>query len=224
LIRGIVALLLGIVLILIPISGKHLLIRYMGIFWLASGASSLRWGLHGARATRLWLLAGIVGVLGGLVLIFHQGLANFVELVFLFQLFALVAILTDLLHILGGYRIRQEHGRQWAWGDFFLGLVQIHHGCADPFIPSGSSTRFGLCSHNMGINRRYRVYYGRHQAEETSPCDQMTCRVEILGDGVPVLGGVNSLFFVMIENQRYSRRPRRRYLLFRIPSFLISVF
>ncbi len=72
LIRGIVALLLGIALLLIPVSGKHLLVRYMGIFWLVTGASSLRWGLHGARATRLWLLAGIVGVLGGLVLIFHQ--------------------------------------------------------------------------------------------------------------------------------------------------------
>jgi uncharacterized membrane protein HdeD (DUF308 family) len=125
LIRGIVALLLGIALILIPISGKHLLVRYMGIFWLVSGASSLRWGLHGARATRLWLLAGIVGVLGGLVLIFHQGLANYFELVILIQLFALVAILTGLLHILGGYRIHQEHGRHWAWGGFFLGLVQI---------------------------------------------------------------------------------------------------
>ena len=125
LIRGIVALLLGIALLLIPVSGKHLLVRYMGIFWLVSGASSLRWGLHGARATRLWLLAGIVGVLGGLVLIFHQGLANYVELDKLLQLFALVAILTGLLHILGGYRIRQEHGRQWAWGGFFLGLVQI---------------------------------------------------------------------------------------------------
>ena len=125
LIRGIVALLLGIALLLIPVSGKHLLVRYMGIFWLVSGASSLRWGLHGARATRLWLLAGIVGVLGGLVLIFHQGLANYVELDKLLQLFALVAILTGLLHILGGYRIRQEHGSQWAWGGFFLGLVQI---------------------------------------------------------------------------------------------------
>jgi uncharacterized membrane protein HdeD (DUF308 family) len=125
LIRGIVALQLGIALILIPVSGKHLLVRYMGIFWLVSGASSLRWGLHGARATRLWLLAGIVGVLGGLVLIFHQGLANYVELDKLLQLFALVAILTGLLHILGGYRIRQECGRQWAWGGFFLGLVQI---------------------------------------------------------------------------------------------------
>lgn len=125
LIRGVVALLLGIALLLIPITGKHRLVRYMGIFWLVTGASSLRWGLHGARATRLWLLAGIVGVLGGLVLIFHQGLANYVELDKLLQLFALVAILTGLLHILGGYRIRQEHGRQWAWGGFFLGLVQI---------------------------------------------------------------------------------------------------
>ena len=32
------------------------------------------------------------------------------------DLFAVVAILTGLLHVLGGYRIRQDYGRKWSWG------------------------------------------------------------------------------------------------------------
>ncbi len=39
----------------------------------------------------------------------------------------------------------------------------------------------------------------------------MTGRVEILGDEMPVRGGVSLLYIVMIDHLRYSRRPRRWY-------------
>ena len=55
----------------------------------------------------------------------HSLIASLVAPRVIINLFAMVAILTGLLHVLGGYRIRQDHGRRWSWGSFFLGVVQI---------------------------------------------------------------------------------------------------
>jgi uncharacterized membrane protein HdeD (DUF308 family) len=125
LIRGITALLLGIALLLAPVKGKSMMARYMGMYWIASGAMSISWGRRAARRPGLWLVAGLVGVIGGVVVVAHSLLAPLRGRTIIVELFAVAAILTGLLHVLGGYRIRQEYGRRWSGGGFFLGLVQI---------------------------------------------------------------------------------------------------
>jgi uncharacterized membrane protein HdeD (DUF308 family) len=63
LVRGILALTLGLALLIQPVKVHSFLITSMGIFWLVSGVMSIRWGLSGRRARGMPLLAGIVGVL-----------------------------------------------------------------------------------------------------------------------------------------------------------------
>ena len=80
-------------------------------------------------------------------------------------------------------------GKFW-WLSLIRGVVALLLGIALLLIPI---TGKHLLVRYMGIYRRYRFYNGRHQAEGTSPCDQVTGRVEILGDEMPVRGGVGSL-------------------------------
>ena len=88
----------------------------MGVYWLASGVMSITWGLRAASQPGVWLVAGIVGVIGGVAIVRHSLIAALVAPTVMVNLFAVVAILTGLLHLLGGYRIRQDHGRKWSWG------------------------------------------------------------------------------------------------------------
>ena len=125
LLRGIAALLLGVSLLVVPTRGRPMLATYMGMYWLSSGLLSILWGLRGARLTRLWLLAGIIGVLSGVMIVIHRLFAPPLDPAIFVYAFASVAILTGVMHILGGYQIRQHHGRRWARGSFFLGLFEI---------------------------------------------------------------------------------------------------
>ena len=125
LVRGIAALLLGLALLVAPVRSRPMMAQYMGTYWLASGVMSITWGLRVARRPGVWLVAGIVGVIGGVAIVSHSLIASLVAPRVMVDLFAVVAILTGLLHLLEGYRIRQDHGRKWSWGSLFLGVVQI---------------------------------------------------------------------------------------------------
>jgi uncharacterized membrane protein HdeD (DUF308 family) len=125
LLRGFAALLLGASLLVAPTRGRPMLATYMGMYWLSSGALSILWGLRGARYTRLWLLAGIIGALSGVVIVSHRFFAPPLDPAIFVYAFATVAILTGVMHILGGYQIQQQSGRRWSRGSFFLGLFEI---------------------------------------------------------------------------------------------------
>lgn len=127
-IRGVVALVLGLALVLVPTQAKSALARYFGMYWMVTGGTTIFWGLRGARATKLWLLAGSIGVIGGTILVFNEMISSATMLELTLDVFAAFAIITGLLHLAGGYRIRQRVGRGWAWGDTFLGLMQIAMG------------------------------------------------------------------------------------------------
>lgn len=139
LIRGIVALLLGLAMIFTTSHATSALGRYFGMFWMVTGGTSLYWGTRGARATRLWLIAGLIAIVGGAVLFFNEWISSSTVLELTTNVFAVFAIFTGILHIGGGYRIRQKVGRKWAWGDLFLGLLQIMMGVMLLDMPSSIS-------------------------------------------------------------------------------------
>lgn len=56
-VRGMLAISLGIALVFQPDKARPGLVSFMGMFWLFSGIVSLRWGVHGERARGLSLLA-----------------------------------------------------------------------------------------------------------------------------------------------------------------------
>ncbi len=66
-VRGILATLLGLALLVQPDRARPLLVNFMGMFWLASGIMSVRWGASGQPTRQIWpILAGIAGIIAGI--------------------------------------------------------------------------------------------------------------------------------------------------------------
>jgi uncharacterized membrane protein HdeD (DUF308 family) len=57
--RSVLALALGLALILHPDKTRPMLVNFIGMFWLAAGTMSLRWGASGERARRMSVVIAI---------------------------------------------------------------------------------------------------------------------------------------------------------------------
>jgi len=131
LIRGMLAVTLGVTLLFWPDKARPMLVNFMGMFWLVSGVVSLRWGVHGERARGLSLLAGAAGVLAGLGMLSRRFTQGMVGEDVLLSVIGLIIILTGLMHIFGGFRTGPvethlfSQNRKWSWTAFLLGLFEI---------------------------------------------------------------------------------------------------
>ncbi|MFC2053038.1 HdeD family acid-resistance protein [Chloroflexota bacterium] len=125
LLRGIAALLLGITLLLQQDQTRSTMIKYIGIYLLASGILSFLWGISVGRHVGLWSLAGFIGVVGGLLFIFHSPLEDLITDLVLVLIFGLIMLIAGLMHIFGGFRTGTDYGRAWSWGSLLLGSVEI---------------------------------------------------------------------------------------------------
>ena len=143
LIRGLLALSLGIVLLFLPDKTRPMLGNFMGMFWLASGIISLRWSASGKRARRSGILAGVIGVLAGLAML-TRGVTNaWIRQDILFSLLGVVMLLTGILHTFGGFRVGE---RQWSWTSFMLGIFEVVLGLMLIIEPMGRSIFFYLAA------------------------------------------------------------------------------
>jgi uncharacterized membrane protein HdeD (DUF308 family) len=127
LVRGLLAITLGLALLIQPVEVHSFLITSMGMFWLVSGAMSIRWGLSGRRARGLPLLAGIVGVLAGLAAISRrfQPLDAVVSEALAITVLGVAILLTGVMHMLGGFRTGQDANRQLSRLSILLGLFEV---------------------------------------------------------------------------------------------------
>jgi uncharacterized membrane protein HdeD (DUF308 family) len=131
LIRGMLAVTLGVALLFWPDKARPMLVNFMGMFWLVSGIVSLRWGVHGERARGLSLLAGAAGVLAGVGMLSRRFTQGMVGEDVLLSVVGLIILLTGLMHIVGGFRTGPvethlfSQNRKWSWTAFLLGLFEI---------------------------------------------------------------------------------------------------
>ena len=131
LMRGMLAISLGVALIFWPDKARPMLINFMGMFWLVSGIVSLRWGVHGERARGLSLLAGAAGFLAGVGMLSRRFTQGMVGEDVLLSVIGLIILLTGLMHILGGFRSGPEvshlfsENRKWSWTAFLLGVFEM---------------------------------------------------------------------------------------------------
>jgi len=130
-IRGAAALAIGISLLL-PFElimnadqVQGILFQFIGIYLLVSGLMSLSWGLSNRRRLGIWLLAGALGLLGGIAFLLRSVLEGFFSETILTTIFALIMLLAGLIHFLGGFKLGQAYGRRWSFGHEFLGLIEI---------------------------------------------------------------------------------------------------
>ena len=130
-VRGVAALALGIGLLL-PVEVilkvdkvQALLFQFVGIYLLFSGIMSLVWGLSNRRRFGLWLIAAVLGLVGGISFILRPFLEGFLSATTLTAIFGLIMLLTGLIHFLGGFRLGKAYGRRWSWSHEFLGLIEM---------------------------------------------------------------------------------------------------
>ena len=132
--RGIFAITLGLLLIVEKADWNA--IQYMGMFWLSIGLTGIAWARSRGRSIRWarWsLVAGILGVVAGLIALARPIVAHFFATWVIVALIGALSILTGLAHIFGGFRTGPENGSEdgsedgshWSWGSYLGGGVQV---------------------------------------------------------------------------------------------------
>ena len=123
--RGVFALALGLGLFLPIVDSTNNLLNFMAMYWLFSGISSISWGLRGARRKGLWFVAGIMGITGGSVILLRPRTAPIIAPEAFPVMLGVIALLTGLVHVFGGFQSRHSKEREWTLSSFLLGITEI---------------------------------------------------------------------------------------------------
>jgi uncharacterized membrane protein HdeD (DUF308 family) len=124
--RGIFAIVLGI--LLVADKARWNTLQYMGMFWLSIGLTSIAWARpRGSRSkwARWSLLAGILGLLAGVIALLRPIATQFMATWVFVALIGALSIITGLTHIFGGFSTGSEDRGHWSWGSLLVGLVQV---------------------------------------------------------------------------------------------------
>lgn len=124
-IRGLLAVTLGVALFFQPDKARPMLGNFMGMFWLVSGVISLRWGASGERARGVAIIAGVVGMLAGIAMLSRSYTMSLIAEEWLMILVGAIIILTGILHVFGGFRTGDGEHRKVTVTSFLLGAFEI---------------------------------------------------------------------------------------------------
>ena len=118
LIEGILAIITGLTLLYAPVSTTILLMKILGIFWLAVGIVSVLGALVFSE-NRWWkLLSGILSIIAGIVILMYPFYSPFVILGLLVIFIGVWAIITGSERIASSFRGE-------GWGTGILGIITI---------------------------------------------------------------------------------------------------
>ncbi len=123
--RSVLALALGLALILQPDKTRPFVVNFVGVFWLAAGIMSLRWGASGERARGMSVVVGIVGIVAGVLILGRFLLAQLVGEAPIVLLLGIIVVLTGLVHVFEGFRTGADRQRQRSWTSTLLGAFEI---------------------------------------------------------------------------------------------------
>jgi uncharacterized membrane protein HdeD (DUF308 family) len=130
--RGLLAIILGIFLIFNPEKSRFFLFNMMGLFWLANGIILLRhtnpvFGRQEDRVLgkRMSLVLGVVAILAGLLVISRIFIRQVLPEGLVIQVLGVVILLTGILHLLGEYRIGRYIKQKRTTAQKFLAVFEI---------------------------------------------------------------------------------------------------
>ena len=103
--RGCFALVLGVAL-LASGSGLSRLGNFLAVYWIIGALLTLRWavGHRAATGRRLGAIAGLIGIVAGILVLLRAVLDGLVGEGYLLDLLGLCAIATGILRLAGGFR------------------------------------------------------------------------------------------------------------------------
>lgn len=110
--RGVLAILFGILALVWPVLTLQILVLFFGAYALVDGVIDVFMAIaHRAGHDRWWalLLEGLVGIGAGILVLAFPGLAGLV----LLYVIAIWAILTGILEIVAAVRLREEIENEW---------------------------------------------------------------------------------------------------------------
>jgi uncharacterized membrane protein HdeD (DUF308 family) len=131
--RGVAAILFGVLAFAWPGITLFVLVLFFGAYMLVDGIFAIVAAVRAAgEEDRWWLLLieGILGVLAGLVAFFWPGLTALALLYFI----AAWAIVTGIMEIVAAIRLRQEIEGEWALG--LSGLLSVIFGILLVVLPA----------------------------------------------------------------------------------------
>ncbi|MFA9454253.1 MAG: HdeD family acid-resistance protein [Candidatus Aminicenantaceae bacterium] len=113
LLRGMAALILGILLLTRTRATVVLLVQILGVFFVLDGIFVLLVSLRGMRYFKRWgtgILIGILSILAGIVALLHPAATAMLTLNVVVYFLAISALLWGLMSILTGVRLRRDFG------------------------------------------------------------------------------------------------------------------
>ncbi|HXX79330.1 MAG TPA: DUF308 domain-containing protein [Ktedonobacteraceae bacterium] len=126
LIRGIVALIVGVLILAWPDVGGKLFVNFLAVFWLVSGVMILQWGVTMHQRRGLWLVAGIVGTVVGVALLLRYFYQRYLDPANAVRILGALALFVGLINVFGGFRTpnmaREESTGRVILGGFEVGL------------------------------------------------------------------------------------------------------
>jgi uncharacterized membrane protein HdeD (DUF308 family) len=123
--RSVLAIALGLALILEPEKTRPMLVNFMGMFWLMAGMVSLRWGTNGERAQRMSVVAGIVGIVAGVLVLARFFIIDVLGERVVYVILGILIGLIGSVHVLEGVRAGPDRQRRRSWTGTLLGAFEI---------------------------------------------------------------------------------------------------
>jgi uncharacterized membrane protein HdeD (DUF308 family) len=124
--RGIMALVLGILLIFYPTKTENELVNMMGWFWLASGFALIRQPRteRAVGKPMSWGI-GLVAMLTGLLVVTRDITRVWVPEIAVVELLGVAILLTGVVHMFGQFRLGKVFKRREETLDYMLGFYEI---------------------------------------------------------------------------------------------------
>jgi len=126
--RGIYAVILGIVLLFNPNKSQAFLGNFMAGFWISTGLLLLRKDsdeAFQAIGKRSSLIFGVIAIVAGLLVMTRRMTREWVNPALQVQILGLVILLTGVLHMVGVVRLRRVRKGGRTWAHIVLGLFEI---------------------------------------------------------------------------------------------------
>jgi uncharacterized membrane protein HdeD (DUF308 family) len=118
LLQGLVAIGFGLVLFFQPVVTLIVMTTFLGVYWLIDGVFKVIGAVTGRSGDRSWwllLLAGLLGIVGGLIVLSQPLLATFLTQLFFVYMLAAQALIGGILSIIWAVRVRHEiQGEGWV--------------------------------------------------------------------------------------------------------------